>query len=220
MTPLPLRPAHPGRGAGGVHPITPCARASSPRWNASCSRGTGLHPKPRPAWPSSASSKAGTTRRAAIQRWATVHPWPTNRSRSKPPTCSHSQPSPATVHQGGAIPRRPRRVAGGGPPRACAPRPSASGPSLAAAPVARTTPPAWGRLGRAAPAPADHRPIRRIPAFDSDHAGLHHACLRSDKSLSKKTGSSSRACRSGSAPTSSTRNSATLLDSRSPAPDQ
>jgi hypothetical protein len=50
---------------------------------------------------------------------------------------------------------------------------------------------ACGLRGRAAPAPDAHRPIDRISAFDSVHAGLHHAGLRSDKWLSKETGCSS-----------------------------
>src|ERR1019366_8761686 len=40
---------------------TPCARAFSPRSNASCSTGAVSKPRPRPAWRSSISSKAGTT---------------------------------------------------------------------------------------------------------------------------------------------------------------
>src|SRR5271165_5045437 len=37
------------------------------------------------------------------------------------------------------------------------------------------------------------RPINHIAAFDLVHVGLHHDCLRSDKSLSKKTGGTSQA---------------------------
>jgi hypothetical protein len=39
----------------------PCARAFSPRWNASCSTPAASTPKPRPAWRSSSSSRTGTT---------------------------------------------------------------------------------------------------------------------------------------------------------------
>ena len=53
---------------------------------------------------------------------------------------------------------------------------------------------ACGLRGRAAPAPDAHRPIDRISACDSVHAGLHHAGLRSDKWLSKETGCSSAPC--------------------------
>src|SRR5271165_1509188 len=48
-----------------------------------------------------------------------------------------------------------------------------------------------GQRGRPSPAPADHRPITRIRQFDFAHAGLHHHCLRSDKSLSREIGGSS-----------------------------
>jgi hypothetical protein len=50
---------------------------------------------------------------------------------------------------------------------------------------------ACGQRGRAAPAPADHRPNRRIIAFILVHAAPHHPGLRSDKSLSRETGCSS-----------------------------
>ena len=37
-----------------------------------------------------------------------------------------------------------------------------------------------------------HRRIRNIISYDSIHAGLHHICLRSDKLVSRKSGSSSK----------------------------
>src|SRR3712207_4774626 len=48
-----------------------------------------------------------------------------------------------------------------------------------------------GQRGRAAPALADHRPISRLITRVLAHAALHHAGLRSDKSLSMETGCSS-----------------------------
>ena len=61
-----------------THMTTRCARASSPRSNASCSTGASSEPRPRPAWPASSSSKAGITRRAVTRRSAINLP-----SRSK-----------------------------------------------------------------------------------------------------------------------------------------
>ena len=46
---------------------TRCARASSRRSNASCSTGSASRTRPRPAWPSSTSSRAGTTRASPLR---------------------------------------------------------------------------------------------------------------------------------------------------------
>src|SRR3954463_6875229 len=51
---------------------------------------------------------------------------------------------------------------------------------------------AWGQRGRAAPALADPRPLHCLISIVLVHAALHHAGLRSDKSLSRETGCSSR----------------------------
>jgi len=45
---------------------TPCARASSPHWNASCWPAAASHRRPRPGWRSSATSKGGTIPLVAI----------------------------------------------------------------------------------------------------------------------------------------------------------
>src|SRR5271155_2668761 len=50
---------------------------------------------------------------------------------------------------------------------------------------------ACGQRGRAAPALAAHTPINRNSVFDLVHAGPHLVYLRSDKSPSNETGSSS-----------------------------
>src|SRR3712207_6948234 len=49
-----------------------------------------------------------------------------------------------------------------------------------------------GQRGRAAPALADHRPISRLITRVLAHAALHHAGLRSDKSLSMEDRKSTR----------------------------
>src|SRR5689334_22271919 len=51
---------------------------------------------------------------------------------------------------------------------------------------------ARGQRGRATPDPADHGPTHRLITSVLIHAALHHAGLRSDKWLSRKTGGSSR----------------------------
>ena len=50
---------------------TPCARASSPHWNASCWDAAASHRRPRPGWRSSATSRGGTIPPAAILASAT-----------------------------------------------------------------------------------------------------------------------------------------------------
>ena len=57
---------------------TRCARASSPRSNASCLIAGALQRKPRRAWRSSSSLKAGTTRRGAIRASGESRPWSSN----------------------------------------------------------------------------------------------------------------------------------------------
>src|SRR5205814_2288011 len=57
--------AHPW-GLSVTPTTTPCARASSPHWNASCWHAAGSPRRPRPEWRSSATSRDGTIRLAAI----------------------------------------------------------------------------------------------------------------------------------------------------------
>jgi putative transposase len=64
----------PSTGSVATPTTTPCARASSRRWNASCSIDTVSAPTTRRGWPSSTSSKASTIRHAAIRRWDTSRP--------------------------------------------------------------------------------------------------------------------------------------------------
>src|SRR5258708_3428515 len=52
---------------------TPCAKASSRRSSASCWHGAGSPRRQRPEWPSSASSRAGTTRPGGIPALAISH---------------------------------------------------------------------------------------------------------------------------------------------------
>lgn len=90
-TPLSADLAWPNRLPGNV-----CPRASLPRSSASCSIGESSAPRRRLAWPSSSSSRAGTTRRVATRRSATnpqsrskgahkkiYDPLPANRSRNR-----------------------------------------------------------------------------------------------------------------------------------------
>ena len=56
-------------GAWATPTITPSARASSPPSSASCWTAAASRPRPRPAWPSSISSRAGITRTGGIPAW-------------------------------------------------------------------------------------------------------------------------------------------------------
>ncbi len=48
---------------------TPCVRVSSPHWNASCSSNNDSPHRPKRGWPSSTSSRAGTTPIDDIRAW-------------------------------------------------------------------------------------------------------------------------------------------------------
>ncbi len=62
----------------GIVSITLWRRASSPPSSASCSTGRHCRRTPRRGRPCSSSSKAGTTRCAAILRWGTCRRWSSN----------------------------------------------------------------------------------------------------------------------------------------------
>ena len=64
---------------------TPCARASSPRWNVSCWHAAGSHRRPRPGWRSSATSRGGTIPPVAILASAIYPQSPTRRRYSRKP---------------------------------------------------------------------------------------------------------------------------------------
>ena len=85
-----LRQAVPGRwgwfprpGRPGIASTTPWPRASLPRWSASSSTGARSVPRPKRAWRSSNSSKAGTTHAVVIQPWVTSAPTTTNGRRRR-----------------------------------------------------------------------------------------------------------------------------------------
>ena len=67
--------------AGELLMTTPWPRASSPRWSASSSTGVRSVPRPRRAWRSSNSWKAGTTHAVATPPWATSAPTTSNAPR-------------------------------------------------------------------------------------------------------------------------------------------
>jgi len=62
---------------------TPCARASSLRWNASCWHAAGSHRRPRRGWRSSATSRGGTIPPVAIPASAIYPLSPTRRRCSR-----------------------------------------------------------------------------------------------------------------------------------------
>ena len=69
---------------------TPCARASSPPWNASGSNVADAPRRQRRAWPASALLRADTTQSASIPPWATAHPSAMNTTCK--PSCSPPNP--------------------------------------------------------------------------------------------------------------------------------
>ncbi len=83
---------------------TPCAKASSPPWNASCWSGAGADRRSKPAWPASASLRAGTTPSASTPAWATARRWHTKQPKQQRrwPKPRHSHQSPPTLHQTGS----------------------------------------------------------------------------------------------------------------------
>ena len=70
-------------GRPGIASTTPWPRASSPRWSASSSTGARSVPRPKRAWRSSNSSKAGTTHAVVIRPWVTSAPTTSNASVAK-----------------------------------------------------------------------------------------------------------------------------------------
>ena len=84
---------------------TRCARASSPPSNASCSTGAASRRRPRPAWPSSSSSRAGTTRTGATPVSATCPRSTTNGGQHEGglihPATDGLIPKPSTVREPG-----------------------------------------------------------------------------------------------------------------------
>ena len=76
----------------GIATTTPCARASSRPSNANCSiaRGSGLMPKP--GWPSSSSSRAGTIRDGVTPPSDICHPSTTNGASYPPLAQIHNRP--------------------------------------------------------------------------------------------------------------------------------
>src|ERR1700760_680842 len=81
---------------------TPCARASSPHWNASCWHAAASHRRPRPGWRSSPTLRAGTIPFAATPVSAIYLRSPMR------PRCSTKPklPKRQTVHQTGSTPGR------------------------------------------------------------------------------------------------------------------
>ena len=61
----------PSMGSVGDASTTPSVRAFSPPSSASCWTGAASRPRPKPGWPSSTSSRAGTTRIGGILAWTT-----------------------------------------------------------------------------------------------------------------------------------------------------
>ena len=91
---------------------TPCARASSPHSNGSCSPASAWPPARRLSVPCLPSSRAGTTPRACTAASATARPWATssstmNSSPAGTPTgrsIPHDSINCLTVHRNGATP--------------------------------------------------------------------------------------------------------------------
>jgi hypothetical protein len=79
---------------------TPCARASSPRSNASCWSAAGSRPRSRPRWPASASSKVGTARSGCTQPSATARQWPM-KQRWRRSRQNRNHPSPTPLYETG-----------------------------------------------------------------------------------------------------------------------
>src|ERR1700731_499402 len=80
---------------------TPCARASSQHWNASCWHAAGSLRRPRPGWRSSATSRGGTIPLVAIPASAIYPRSPTRRRCSRKPNDLSDKPStkPGQLHE-------------------------------------------------------------------------------------------------------------------------
>jgi putative transposase len=63
----------PSMGRSVTPTTTPWPRASSPPSRPSCSAAAGSHPRPRPRWPASATSRVGIIRCGCIRAWDTAH---------------------------------------------------------------------------------------------------------------------------------------------------
>ena len=106
-------------GRPGIASTTPWPRACSPRWSASSSTGVRSVPRPKRAWRSSNSSKAGTTHAVVIRPWVTSAPTTSNAPwrRKRHVQCAtlivRLEPSPVLP---GAASQRSRHT-----PRECAP---------------------------------------------------------------------------------------------------
>src|SRR5215211_3169835 len=86
-------------GTSGMRWTTPSPRASSPRWNASCSTATPGRPEPGCARRSSISSRSSTTANAATRHSTTPAPSATSSS-----TYQQHPPPNHRVHESGATP--------------------------------------------------------------------------------------------------------------------
>ncbi len=67
----------PSMGSVGDAYDNAMAESSSPPSRPSCSAAAGSHPRPKPGWPASATSRAGTIRRGCIPAWDTGRQRPT-----------------------------------------------------------------------------------------------------------------------------------------------
>src|SRR5438105_7192752 len=63
----------PSMGGSVTPTTTPWPRASSPPSRPNCSAAAGSHPRPRPRWPASATSRVGIIRCGCIRAWDTAH---------------------------------------------------------------------------------------------------------------------------------------------------
>ncbi len=108
----------PRPGRPGIASTTPWPRASLPRWSASSSTDARSVPRPKRAWRSSNSSKAGTTRAVVIRPWVTSAPTTTSgpRRRKRHVQCAtlivRLEPSPVLP---GAASQRSRHTPRGHP---------------------------------------------------------------------------------------------------------
>jgi len=74
----------------------PCARASLPLWSASFSTGAGSGPRRKPEWPSSSSSRPGTTLIAVTPGWIILPLWSMKNTMLSTNEISNRQPSTKT----------------------------------------------------------------------------------------------------------------------------